>query len=440
MKQLILFLSFLVLTVSARSQNEGPESLTLDQAVEMGLKYNNTLKNSAIDVKIAEQRVREIMSVGLPQINAAGSLNDYIKSPISLIPGEFFGRPGKTIEVSFVPKFNASASVSASQLLFNGSYFLGVQASKQYAELVKAQMEKSKTDVERDVTKAYLTVLSTMQTKEILTESKKRIDKTLSDLIEINKQGLNEKLDVDRLRLSQSTIIQQTEQLEATIKVLMSLLNLQMGYDVNKPIQLTSTLDELNKKFAVNVYEKTQFDVNNKMEYKLISKGIELQRMNVKANKMAYYPTLAGFGTFQYTGQNKTLDFPKYYQTVIVGLQLNVPVFDGFSKDSKIKQAKYSLSQYENNRAMIQNALAMAYINAQTGLQNAQRQFELSKQSLALAETIYNTTALKYKEGVGSSFELTTAESDLQNAKIQNILAQYNLINAVFELKTALGK
>ena len=440
MKQLILFLSLLVLRVSVTAQNDGPTAISLDQAVEMGLKYNNTLKNSALDVKIAEQRVREIMSVGLPQINAAGSLNDYIKSPISLIPGEFFGRPGTTIEVSFVPKFNATASVTASQLLFNGSYFLGVQASKQYADLVKIQMEKSKTDVERDVTKAYLTVLSTQQTQAILTESKKRIDKTLNDLTEINKQGLNEKLDVDRLRLSQSTITQQMEQLDATIKVLKSLLNLQMGYDVNKPLELTSTLEELNKKFAVNIYEKTQFDVNNKIEYKLISKGIALQQMNVKANKMAYYPTLAGFGTFQYTGQNKTLDFPKYYQTAIVGLQLNVPVFDGFSKDAKIKQAKYSLSQYENNRAMIQNALAMAYINAQTGLQNAQRQYELSKQSLALAETIYNTTALKYKEGVGSSFELTTAESDLQNAKIQSTLSQYNLINAVFELKTALGK
>jgi outer membrane protein len=427
--------------ISRSQTGEESRNLTLEQAIEMGNKYNISLKNSNIDVSLAEQRVREILAAGLPQVNGAASLNDYIKSPVTLVPAQFFGGPpGTYAEVSFVPKYQVSGSVTASQLIFNGSYFLGVTASKQYAEFVRLQREKTKADVERDITKAYLTVLSTQETGKILEEGKRRVEKTLNDVTETYKQGLVEKLDVDRLKLTQSQITQQLDQVKSAVKVLQALLNLQMGYDVNKPFTLTSTLDDLNKKFAADLYAEMKFDVTMKPEYKLISKGVDLQKMSVKANKMGYYPTLAGFGTYQVNGQNSKFSFEKGYQMVLVGLQLNVPIFDGFAKDARIKQAKYTLEQYENNRQMIQNSLAMAYINAQTGLTNARRQLEINKQTLELAQTVYNTTSLKYKEGVGSSFELTTAESDLNNARIQNVIAQYNVIMGVFDLKTALGK
>lgn len=437
---LIIMLSLCVYTF-ASAQTDGPMSLTLDQAIELGNKYNASIKNSAIDVKLAEQKVREIMSSGFPQLNGAGSLNDYIKSPISLIPAEIFGGPkGTYAEVSFVPKYNVTGSVSASQLLFNGSYFLGVKASKEYAEFIKVQQEKTKFDVERDITKAYLTVLSTQATLAILEEAKNRIDTSLYNINEVYKQGFAEKLDVDRLRFAQSQLAQQLDQLKSTIGVLKALLNLQMGYDVTKPIILTSTLQDMNQRFSVELYSKTTFDPNAKLEIQVLNKGLELQKLTVKANKMGYYPTLAAFGTYQLNGQNKTFEFPKYYKTALVGLQLSVPIFDGFAKDAKIKQAKLTLEQVENTKANVQNALTLAYINANNNVNTAKNQLELNKQSLALAESIYNTTKTKFDLGVGNSFELTTADGDFKNAKIQYTIAQYNLVNAIYDLKVALGK
>jgi outer membrane protein len=441
MKRFIILMTIIAAWVTPRAQTEASQNLTLEQAIELGNKYNTSLKNSALDVKLAEQKVREILSAGFPQINGAASLNDYIKSPVTLVPAQFFGgRPGTYAEVSFVPKYQVTASATASQLIFNGSYFLGVTASREYTEFVRVQKEKTQADVERDITKAYLTVLSTGETIKILEEAKRRVDKSLNDVTETYKQGLVEKLDVDRLKLTQSQINQQLDQAKSALKVLNSLLNLQIGYDVNKPFTLTSTLEDLNKKFSAEAYANMKFDVTVKPEYKIITKGLELQRLNVRANKMGYYPTLAGFGTYQINGQNNTFSFDKTYRMFLIGLQLNVPIFDGFSKDSKIRQASYTVQQYENNRQMVQNSLSMAYINAQTGLNNARRQMEINKQTLELAETVYNTTSLKYKEGVGNSFELTTAESELNNARIQNVIAQYNVIMGVFDLKTALGK
>jgi outer membrane protein len=442
MKRLIIFIACFGFYLSTKAQADAPLNLSLEQAIDLGSKYNASLKNSAIDVKLAEQRVREILSSGFPQVNASGSLNDYILSPVTLVPAQFFNpnaSPNDFAEVHFVPKYNVGAGVSASQLIFNGSYIVGVQASREYAAFIKVQLEKTKFDVERDITKAYLTVLSTQETESILEESKKRIDKQLNDLSEIYKQGLIEKLDVDRVKLLQSQLAQQQDQIKTAVSVLKSLLNLQMGYDVTKPVNLTSTLEDLNRKFGADLYASTSFDANKKFEMQILNKGLELQALNIRANKMGYYPSLVAIGSYQISGQNNTFEFPKYYKTAIVGLQLSIPIFDGFAKDSRITQAKLSLLQMQNTKASVQNALTMAYINANTNVSNAKKQLELNKLTLSLAETVYNTTATKYKEGVGSSFELTTADSDLKNARIQNVVAQYNLISAIFDLKIALG-
>ena len=235
-------------------------------------------------------------------------------------------------------------------------------------------------------------------------------------------------------------MIQQQDQLNASILVLKSLLNLQMGYDVNKPFSPSSKLEDLNKKFDYAVYSQTNFDPNNKIEIQLLNKALDLQKLNIEATKSAYFPTLAAFGSYQKNGQNNKFNFPKYYTTALVGVQLSVPIFDGFNKDAKIKQAKLSLTQSENTKASVQNALTMAYINANTNVNNAKNQLELNKQTLNLAQTVYNITKAKYDEGVGNSFELITADSDLKNAKIQNVVAQFNLLNSIFDLKTAIGK
>ncbi len=442
MKKLLIFIACFSFFYTGRAQADSTLNLSLDQAIEMGSKYNYALKNSAIDIKMAEQKVREILSSGYPQLNASASVNDYILSPVSLIPARFFNPnagPDELAEVHFVPKYNMGAGVTASQLLFSSSYFLGVRASREYSAFIKLQQAKTKFDVERDITKAYITVLSVQETQAILDENKKRIDKQLNDVSEMYKQGVIEKLDVDRLKLVQNQLIQQQDQAKASVSVLKSLLNLQMGYDVTRPVNLTSSLDELSKRFGADLYSNVNFDANKKIELQVINQGLLLQSLTVKAAKMGYYPTLAAVGSYQLSGQNNKFQFPKYYQTALVGLQLNVPVFSGFSKDAKIKQAQFSLEQMENNKANLQNSLTMVYLNANTNVSNAKRQLELNRQTLVLAETVYNTTASKYKEGVGNSFELMTADSDLKNVRIQNVLAQYNLINAIFELKTAVG-
>jgi outer membrane protein len=441
MKRLVMFMLCLSVYTLSKAQNDAPLSLSLEQALELGNKYNTALKNSAIDVKLAEQKVREILSSGLPQVNASGSVNDYIKSPISLVPAQFFGgAPGTYAEVSFVPKYNMGASLTASQLLFNGSYFTGVKASKEYEDFVRVQQEKTKYDVERDITKAYLAVLSAQESQAIFTEAKNRVDTTLYNLSEMYKEGVIEKLDVDRVKLAQSQLAQQIEQFKSTINVLKALLNLQIGYDVNKPINLTSTIDDLNKKFSWDVYGKSTFDVNRKVEMQIVNKGLELQKLNIKATRMGYAPTLAAFGTYQLQGQNSKFEFPKYYKTFLVGLSLNVPVFDGFNRDSKIRQATLSLQQMENSKVNYQNALTLAYINANTNVTNARNQLDINKQTLELAQSVYTTTKAKYDMGVGSSFEMITADSELKNTKVQYVLSQYNLLNAIFELKTALGQ
>ena len=279
--------------------------LSLDQARNYAQQYNYNLRNARLDIETAKQKVNETISTGLPQANINVGYNDNIGLPVQLVPGDFFGRPGEDIEVQFGTKYSGSLGASVSQLLFSGSYIVGLQASEAYLEQAKKNMVKTGTEVNKAVSEAYFLVLATG-------EGLKVVDSTLSITSKLAEQtrilyenGFSEETDFDQLNLlisdlevSRSNILSQLESTKAMLKF-------QLGMDAGQQIRLTETLQSLTEKMAAEQMLLKPFKLQSNIDYQILQNQQELAKLQLKLEKSAFLPTLSAFLNYQTQAQRK---------------------------------------------------------------------------------------------------------------------------------------
>jgi outer membrane protein TolC len=415
-------------------------SLSLDQALDMALQKNTTLLNAALDINYAETQVNEIKSQGLPQISGSADFNHTFIIPTQIIPGDFVGQPGTTIATQFGVPFNANVGVGASQLLFDGTFFLGLKAASEFVNISKLSASASEIDIREGVTKAYYMALISQQNIVQLNTSLANIKKLQSETDQLYNAGFAEKLDVDRLTLSVSNMEINIIKLQNQAKLARQLLLNSIGIDVNQDLTLTSVMPEE----PITDSALAGFNPDNRIEIQLIDQQQELNQLSLKRYKMGYIPNLYGnfsYGTstFASDGEFNTLG-NDWFGNGRYAVSLNVPIFDGFYKKAKMDQVKIDIEKTQNTKQQALLSMNLQVSQAQTNYTNALKSIELQKGSQTLAESIYNTTTIKFKEGIGNSFEMINAESDLTQAKTNYLNALYELNVARIDLNKALGK
>jgi outer membrane protein len=415
-------------------------SLSLDQALDMALQKNTTLLNAALDINYAETQVNEIKSQGLPQISGSADFNHTFIIPTQIIPGDFVGQPGTTIATQFGVPFNANVGVGASQLLFDGTFFLGLKAASEFVNISKLSASASEIDIREGVTKAYYMALISQQNIVQLNTSLANIKKLQSETDQLYNAGFAEKLDVDRLTLSVSNMEINIIKLQNQAKLARQLLLNSIGIDVNQDLTLTSVMPEE----PITDSALAGFNPDNRIEIQLIDQQQELNQLSLKRYKMGYIPNLYGnfsYGTstFASDGEFNTLG-NNWFGNGRYAVSLNVPIFDGFYKKAKMDQVKIDIEKTQNTKQQALLSMNLQVSQAQTNYTNALKSIELQKGSQTLAESIYNTTTIKFKEGIGNSFEMINAESDLTQAKTNYLNALYELNVARIDLNKALGK
>jgi outer membrane protein TolC len=415
-------------------------SLSLDQALDMALQKNTTLLNAALDIDYAETQVNEIKAQGLPQISGSADFNHTFIIPTQIIPGDFVGQPGTTIATQFGVPFNANVGIGANQLLFDGSFFLGLKAASEFVKISELSASASEIDIREGVTKAYYMALISQQNIVQLNTSLANIKKLQSETDQLYNAGFAEKLDVDRLTLSVSNMEININKLQNQAKLAKQLLLNSIGIDVNQDLTLTSVMPEepiTDSALAV-------FNADNRIEIQLINQQQELNQLSLKRYKMGYIPNLYGnfsYGTstFASDGEFNTLG-NDWFGNGRYAVSLNVPIFDGFYKKAKMDQVKIDIEKTQNTKQQALLSMNLQVSQAKTNYTNALKSIELQKGSQTLAESIYNTTTIKFKEGIGSSFEMINAESELTQAKTNYLNALYELNVARIDLNKALGK
>lgn len=452
MKYIVLpfFLLFFLIHSTITAQTSA--TFTLEDAIHYATENSVTIKNAYLDISDADWRIKENKAIGLPHLDAAINYQYYVVLPASILPAKFFpvqvdSITGDTIpipkdarKIQFGLKNNLTASLSASQLIFNGSYLEGLKAARLYREYVAQQLEAKKMEVRNNVVGVYLPALLISESSNTLDKNIANLEKLFKEVKELYKAGFAEQLDVDRLDLSLSNLKTERENLDRQMEIVMNALKFTIGYPMDQPISISDNIAKLLSEANSQELEAA-INYNDRQEYKVAEIGVALNASNIKINKAAYLPSLALFGSYQYSIQGDNLLKDAFgIPTSVVGVQANIPLFDGFEKKSKIQRAQLQLEMVMNQKKELERAIDLQVLNARIQYKSAKARVESQQKNLALAEKIYNTTLTKFKGGVGSSFELSTAEQGLYQTQQNYTQAQYDLLTAKKNLEKAIGK
>ena len=323
--------------------------------------------------------------------------------------------------ISFVLPNTITTGITLTQLLFDGRYVFGIKARKELYLTSRLQADMSDQDVKYSVTKAYYQAEAALEAKSLLLDNQKIVDKILSDTRAVFAQGLTEELDVNRLELVQANLQSQINQQNTLGEVALANLKYQMGLSLNEVIILKDKLADLKN----TTIPDQKFDPQSRIEYQLLTTGIILQGYNVQAKRSGYYPSLAGF--LNYTGNVQTQAFgdmfkgSNWYPQGLVGIKLNVPLFDSGLKHAQVKQAKLDQMKLQNNLDNFKNAANLQYQSSLSGFNAAVSDEIIAQKTLDLSQKIFNTNQIKFKQGAGSSFELEQSEQEFTTNQLKHI-------------------
>ncbi len=414
--------------------------MSLDDAINYALKNTNSLKTAQNGIKDAEFLIKENLATGLPQVNAEAGYNYFYIIPKVVIP-DFSGMGGEPTKVSFQQKNALSAGITASQLIYSPSYNVAIRASKLARELAKVQLTAKEVEVKNQVINVYLPSLVLVEGIKSLDNNISNLSKTLRDVTATQKAGFIEQLDVDRLQLSLANLQTERENLERQKDVLLNALKMTIGYPLDGSILIADDIITLLKP-ADEADLMGKIDVSKRAELSVLSTVESLNLLNLELVKASAYPTVAGFTSLTENVQANNLFTQKwnFLPSGVLGFKASINIWDSGQRKAKVERAQLALMNLKLQRNDVERGMTLQVMNARITYVNAQKRFESQQKNLALAERIYNTTQIKYKNGVGSSLETSTAEQQLYQSQFNVRSAQYDLIVAQRTLQTALGK
>ncbi len=419
---------------------ETPVGYTLNEAIAFALENNYSALNADRDIIDAQKQKWETIASGLPQISADLNYQNQLKQPVSLIPAEFFGgQPGEFQAIVFGQPQQASATATVRQQIFDGSYIVGVQATKAFLSYSRNNKEKTQQDVRKAVVEAYGNVLLA---KESVTILQKNLDALQSNLYETQKlyeNGLAEEENVEQLQITFSTVESQLKNAQRLQKITLQMLNLVMGLSIEDETQLKEDLNDLAQAYVDPAAIDTAFSMENNVDYKLVNNLNEQRYFELKLAKSRALPTLnafANYGTAAFSNSFTFLDGDQqWFESSILGFDLSIPIFSSLKRSAGTQRAKIALEKAKTQLTETQERIRLQLEKAKSDYLLAIEQYATTQQNLNLAERIEQKNQIKYKEGIASSFELRQAQTQLYTAQQEYLQSMVDVINTKTELE-----
>ncbi|WP_353088188.1 TolC family protein [Flavobacterium sp.] len=441
-----IFAVLLLLPVLLKAQ-EQPQAyaFTLKEAIDHAIQYNYSAINANRDVEAAKKKKWETTTIGLPQINGNVSYQDNFRLQQSLIPAEFFGgQPGEFIPVTFGTKHNMNAVVTLSQLIFDGSYLVGLQSAKTYLKISENAKVKTNRELREIVTTTYGNVLLADESILIFDRNKAALEKTLSDTREIYKNGFAEEESVEQLQITLATVNSALENVKRQKRIALDMLKLVLGINLEDQLTLKDKLDFLTQTNMDLAILKEQFEVKNNIDYQIGQNTLTSSELLLKLEKSRALPSLGaqvnfGANTFgnRFTMFNSDQLWFNYSN---VGLGLTVPIFSSLGRSARTQQAKIAVEQSKTRLTELEQTLKLQFEKAKSDYEFSMEQLGTSKNSMNLAERIESKNQIKFKEGLTSSFDLTDAQRQLYSAQQSYLQAMVDVITKRAALEKLLSK
>lgn len=434
----------LIYCISVFSQEQQNYSFSLQEAIDFALENNRNAKNAALDIEAAKKQKWEATATGLPQIDAAIDYQNWLKQQVSLVPAEFFGgNEGEFAEVTFGTKHNVNATATLSQLLFDGSYLVGLQSAKVYLKISENAKIKTDLEVRNAVINAYGNVLLSEEGLLIVLKNKEVLEKNLEETRKIYENGLAEEESVEQLEITLSNLNSDLNKLERLRDIAYQMFNISVGLGVNTNTTLTDTLETLTAQNISLELLEADDNVENTIDYQIAENEKVSKELLLKLEKSKSLPTLNAFINGGYAGFNDKFTFTNnnqdWFGFSLVGVSLNVPIFSSFQRSASTQRAQINLEKAEIQLTDIQEHLRLQIATAKTEYQYAIEDYENKKQNLNLAERIEQKNQTKFFEGIASSFDLRQAQTQLYTAQQEYLQAMLDVITKKAELETILN-
>ena len=435
MKKIGLLMIIILLSNNLFGQN----AFTLENAIDYALDNNRLSKNATSDLEIANAKKWETIATGLPQINAFIDYNNNLKQPVSLVPAEFFGgNPGEFAELSFGTKQTIDGSVTLTQLLFDGSYMIGLASIKLYMDIAEKAKIKTDQEVKKATISAYGNALISQERVNILNKNLKNVKSNLDEIKKIYQNGFTELENVEQLTISYKSLKNSLDYAIKIEKTTLNLFKLIIGYDIEKEIALLDNLSGLTlKSFDLNKSSEN-FEIEKNIDYQLSLNNKKSQQTLLRLEQAKALPTLRAFIKGGYDGNNDSFKFfkpnQKWYGYSFVGVSMSVPIFSSLRKSAKTQQAKIEFEKSVIDYSESKKRILIELENAESEYQYALNSYNNAIENLKLAEKIERKNQIKFLEGLISGLELRQAQIQLYS--IQNELLQSML--EVINKKTAL--
>jgi len=444
-KPILTFLLVLTITIGF-SQEEVTQtySFTLPEAVEFALEHNYSAINADRDVLDAKKQKWETIASGLPQITGGISYQNQLKQPVSVIPAEFFGgEPGTFAEVVFSQPQSATATATLTQQIFDGSYIVGVQATKAFLSYSANNKEKTSLEVRKAVTEAYGNVLLADESVAIFEKNKANLEKNLFETTKIYENGMGDEESVEQLQITLSSVDNQLKNAIRLKGITLQMLNLVMGIAIDAPTQLEENLDDLTQNQIDFELLESEFNMENNVDFKLATNLNEQRFFEWKLAKSRALPTLNSFINYGSAAYADNFNFfnsdQQWFDQSILGLDLSIPIFSSGKRSASTARAKIALEKAKTSLNEAEEQIRLQLESAKSNYILAIEEYKTNQQNLHLAERIENKNQIKYNEGLASSFELRQAQTQLYDAQQNYLQSMVNVINQKTTLETIIN-
>jgi len=419
-------------------------SLSLKQAIDYALKNSYASINADRDIEIAKKKKWETTTIGLPEVSAKIDYQNWIKQQVSLIPAEFFGgNPGEFEEISFGTKHSMNGTVTLNQLIFDGSYLVGLQSAKTYLKISENAKEKTELGIREAVINAYGNVLLSEESILIIEKNINTLEKNLEETNQIFLNGFIEEENVEQLKITLASVKSQLSKTKNLKTIAYKMLNITLGLDINASVLLTDTLENLAKENMKLELLSSDLNIENHIDFKIAKNTETANELFVKLEQSKALPTLKSFVNFGYVGFGENFDFmkkdQKWFDSSLLGVSLDIPIFSSLARSSRTQQAKIELEKARTSLTETEQRLFLLLESAKTNYNFSIEEYETSKQNLALAERIENKQQIKFFEGISTSFDLLEAQRQLYTMQQNYLQAMLNVITNKATLDNALN-
>ena len=444
MKQFFIFCAILILSINAEAQNKTKQvyAFSLEECVTFAKNNNVQVKNSLLAIDAQIQTNREIGAAAFPTIGTNAGVNDFIKIPTSLLPAQIFGgAAGTYIPVQFGTKYNANYGINFQQLLFDGQVFVALKARASSLAWQKKNAALTEEAIKTNIYKIYYQLSASKTQLNILDANIERLSKLAHDAEIMYKNGFAEKLDVDKVSVQLNNL--QTEKIKANNSVAIGFMGLKMlmGMPVNDSLALTEVIDE--KSLDKDILVENDFQYGVRKDFQYLSETKKLTEFNVKRYQLGYLPTISFSGSTSKNALRTKFDFfegGSWFNTTMISLNVNLPLFNGFARDARVKKTKIELKQIENQIGALKNNIDNEITQAKLNFMSSVATMQFQKKNMQLAETVYQQTKKKFETGTGSNTEISASQADLVTAQNNYMNALYSALIAKVDLLKATGK